>query len=97
MDKSPVGTSIVLGLAASMACSLPAVVSRGQDQVEKAETPTPPEAIDETPDTALPQASGTIKLIFIHHSSGENWLSDENGGLGLALMQQGLFRERHQL
>ncbi|MBI4470764.1 MAG: hypothetical protein HY650_15730 [Acidobacteria bacterium] len=27
----------------------------------------------------------TVKLIFIHHSSGENWLSDENGGLGRTL------------
>ena len=27
----------------------------------------------------------TVKLIFIHHSCGENWLSDDNGGLGLAL------------
>jgi hypothetical protein len=27
----------------------------------------------------------TIKLIFIHHSSGENWLADENGGLALTL------------
>lgn len=25
------------------------------------------------------------RLIFIHHSTGENWLADENGGLGLAL------------
>ncbi len=27
-----------------------------------------------------------VPLIFIHHSSGENWLSDDNGGLGLELM-----------
>jgi len=26
-----------------------------------------------------------VRLIFIHHSTGENWLSDENGGLGTAL------------
>jgi len=26
-----------------------------------------------------------VKLIFIHHSSGENWLADYHGGLGLAL------------
>ena len=31
-----------------------------------------------------PPAS-TVKLIFIHHSSGENWLGDDNGGLGTAL------------
>ncbi len=26
-----------------------------------------------------------VKLIFIHHSTGENWLSDGDGGLGIAL------------
>ena len=25
------------------------------------------------------------RLIFVHHSTGENWLSDDNGGLGIAL------------
>jgi hypothetical protein len=30
-------------------------------------------------------------LIFIHHSSGENWLADENGGLALALMNNNYF------
>jgi len=34
-------------------------------------------------DPALPLE--TVKLIFIHHSCGENWLSDWDGGLGLAL------------
>jgi hypothetical protein len=33
----------------------------------------------------------TVKLIFIHHSSGENWLGDGNGGLGLVLMQNNYF------
>ncbi len=27
----------------------------------------------------------TVKLIFIHHSTGENWLRDDYGGLGAAL------------
>jgi hypothetical protein len=26
-----------------------------------------------------------VRLVFIHHSVGENWLSDDDGGLGLAL------------
>ncbi|MFA5859970.1 MAG: carboxypeptidase-like regulatory domain-containing protein [Elusimicrobiota bacterium] len=29
--------------------------------------------------------TATVKLIFIHHSTGENWLADDNGGLGTAL------------
>ncbi len=35
--------------------------------------------------------SNALKLIFIHHSCGENWLADENGGLGLALRDNGYF------
>ncbi|MBN1358834.1 hypothetical protein JW988_08725 [Candidatus Bathyarchaeota archaeon] len=29
--------------------------------------------------------SEPVRLIFIHHSCGSNWLSDSNGGLGIAL------------
>lgn len=32
-----------------------------------------------------------VKLIFIHHSCGENWLTDGHGGLGLALAQNNYF------
>ena len=32
-----------------------------------------------------------VKLIFIHHSCGENWLADDNGGLGQALMENNYF------
>lgn len=32
-----------------------------------------------------------LKLIFIHHSCGENWLTDGNGGLGLALRDNHYF------
>ena len=33
----------------------------------------------------------TVKLIFIHHSTGENWLADGNGGLGIALRDNNYF------
>jgi len=33
----------------------------------------------------------TVKLIFIHHSTGEAWLSDGNGGLGIALKKNNYF------
>lgn len=29
--------------------------------------------------------SQTVRLVFLHHSTGENWLSDSNGRLGIAL------------
>ncbi len=32
-----------------------------------------------------------VKLIFIHHSCGGNWLADDNGGLGKALMENNYF------
>lgn len=32
-----------------------------------------------------------VRLIFIHHSSGANWLADRNGGLGKALMENNYF------
>lgn len=45
-------------------------------------------AVDLRPlaDDPKPPAS-PVKLIFIHHSTGENWLRDDYGGLGLALSQ----------
>ena len=33
----------------------------------------------------------TVKLIFIHHSTGQNWLADDNGGLGIALKNNNYF------
>ncbi len=44
-------------------------------------------ATDLNPD---PPAS-PVKLIFIHHSTGENWLTDDNGGLGIALRNNNYF------
>jgi hypothetical protein len=41
-------------------------------------------------DNPNPPAS-TVKLIFIHHSTGENWLADDNGRLGLALRDNNYF------
>jgi hypothetical protein len=43
----------------------------------QADVPTPP--------------AEPVKLIFIHHSTGENWLADGYGDLGLALAQNNYF------
>jgi Leucine-rich repeat (LRR) protein len=32
-----------------------------------------------------------IRLMFIHHSTGGNWLANDNGGLGIALMNNNYF------
>ncbi|MEW5724720.1 MAG: hypothetical protein AB1896_16525 [Thermodesulfobacteriota bacterium] len=34
---------------------------------------------------------GPVKLVFIHHSTGEAWLADDNGGLARALQQNNYF------
>jgi hypothetical protein len=35
--------------------------------------------------------STTLRLFFIHHSTGENWLNDDYGGLGVALRDNHYF------
>lgn len=41
--------------------------------------------LDSSPPTS------TVKLVFIHHSTGEAWLADGHGGLGVALRSAGYF------
>ncbi|MBN2057433.1 MAG: hypothetical protein JW782_01370 [Candidatus Saganbacteria bacterium] len=35
--------------------------------------------------------AATVKLAFVHHSCGENWLNDSDGGLGVALRDNNYF------
>jgi len=37
------------------------------------------------------QPAQPLRLFFIHHSTGQNWLSDDYGRLGLALRDQGYY------
>ena len=54
--------------------------------IEAASPPTPTaENLDPSPPTQ------TVKLIFIHHSTGQNWLADDYGGLGQALSNNNYF------
>jgi hypothetical protein len=39
--------------------------------------------------TAPPSAA--VKLVFVHHSTGQAWLDDGHGGLGIALRDNGYF------
>ena len=48
-----------------------------------------PGAAGATVNTDPPAAP--VKLVFIHHSTGENWLADGNGGLGIALRDNNYF------
>ncbi|MCK4580300.1 MAG: DNRLRE domain-containing protein [Dehalococcoidia bacterium] len=47
-------------------------------------------ATDPSADNPNPP-SETVKLIFIHHSTGENWLADWDGDLGIALRDNNYF------
>ena len=46
-------------------------------------------AADPPIDTSPP--ASPVKLVFVHHSPGENWLADWGGGLGMALRDAGWF------
>ncbi|RJQ47636.1 MAG: hypothetical protein C4534_00875 [Gaiellales bacterium] len=45
----------------------------------------PPPAVNPAPPAA------PVKLVFVHHSTGENWLADGNGGLGTQLRDNNYF------
>jgi len=45
----------------------------------------PAQALDPSPPGEV------VRLVFIHHSTGENWLMDDYGGLGLALAENNYF------
>ncbi len=51
--------------------------------------PTASRGADPPIDTSPP--ASPVKLVFVHHSTGENWLADYGGGLGLALRDAGWF------
>jgi hypothetical protein len=102
MSRTALVALIVLGLAASLACALPGVIAGGTEGDEGSEIGSGEEQAEpagdqaEEPSADADAAPGLstqdgLKLIFVHHSSGENWLGDENGGLGLALMEHGYF------
>jgi hypothetical protein len=99
MRRTALVALIVFGLTASLACSLQGKLTAdtGADQEPEVASEEGGEA-EPADEQAEPQPSGReaasasgLKLIFVHHSSGENWLSDDNGGLGLALMGHGYF------
>jgi len=88
---------LMVGMCAAALCmakapesTAPATTpSAGQTGTSNAEKTVPGNVPAGAPNPAPP--SKPVKLIFVHHSSGENWLSDENGGLGIALRDNNYF------
>ena len=50
-----------------------------------------PDKVSATSAAAPLHPASPVKLIFIHHSTGQNWLADDNGGLGIALRNNNYF------
>ncbi|MBI5652885.1 MAG: hypothetical protein HZC40_20915 [Chloroflexi bacterium] len=84
------------GAPPSSARTQPTAPARAQPTSRPAD-PTPGQPIAQP--TAAPIIGGldpnppgkTLRLVFIHHSTGENWLADDNGGLGIALRDNNYF------
>ena len=76
-----VPAALVIMLMAALACA-----SKSTNETP-APDPNPPTSDSLNPDPP----SQAVRLIFIHHSTGENWLADENGGLGRALRDNNYF------
>lgn len=72
-----VGAMLALSLIGPAARGPLAPAARGDSLAALADNPNPP--------------ASPVKLIFIHHSTGENWLADGDGGLGLALRDNNYF------
>jgi hypothetical protein len=57
-------------------------------------SPAAPPAQSSVAQSPLPAAQApkqAVKLVFVHHSCGENWLNDSHGGLGKALAENNYF------
>jgi hypothetical protein len=74
---------VLLGLIIVIMCSVALCTTKAPSTI------TNPANSQTSPLTAPPVQP--VKLIFLHHSSGGNWLQDNNGGLGLALRNNNYF------
>jgi hypothetical protein len=77
----------------SAVCLLTTLAAPGLIRVAaRAVGPSDGERRAASPATPLPNAPAKpVRLIFIHHSTGGNWLADNWGGLGLALRDNNYF------
>jgi hypothetical protein len=78
---------VIIGSPRTNTAAAPVFSAKGMVGVRPAAPASPGEmnALNPNP------PSGTVKLVFIHHSCGENWLDDWSGGLGTALGNNNYF------
>ena len=69
--------AFAIALALTLLIAVPGSSTLGTAQSLPGAAPTPP--------------SQPVRLIFIHHSTGENWLADDNGQLGISLRDNNYF------
>jgi hypothetical protein len=76
-------------------CSTALCTTKAPSTSPNSTTPTPlttsADNQQQVTGTVIAPPSQPVKLIFLHHSSGENWLNDNNGGLGIALRDNKYF------
>ncbi|MHB8897966.1 MAG: carbohydrate binding domain-containing protein [Thermoguttaceae bacterium] len=84
----PVLSSLrAIGVLLAVACAV-AGCSPGSPP---AVSPPAGRPVAQSPLAAAHAPKQPVKLVFIHHSCGENWLADSNGGLGKALAENNYF------
>ncbi len=81
MAPSVKGVLLRVALSGFLLAALPALA---------ADSPATPSRAARAALNTSPPAS-PVKLVFIHHSTGENWLADGNGDLGTALRDNSYF------
>jgi len=58
---------------------------------EPSKSPAADRSAGPSPTEGATGGASPVKLVFIHHSTGESWLADDHGGLGLALRDNNYF------
>jgi len=82
---------LLVNLCFAALCLYPAP---GQDAGDGRQENAAGTALESTPATSSvfdPAGPKPVRLIFLHHSTGENWLTDDNGDLGRILMQNNYY------
>jgi hypothetical protein len=91
---------IPMALILLLACNFLSATPPADTPAEPPDTPAeppeppevaPPESADGLSGLDIPPPAETVKLIFIHHSCGENWLADWSGELGRTLRENNYF------
>ncbi len=80
-----------LALLACGLCSLVVACVALQSTTAAVDGPFDAGAVFNLPADSPAPPAAPVKLIFIHHSTGENWLNDSDGGLGIALRDNNYF------